>query len=81
MSIEVVKQRMRNFTDSAGFDLSADIDGIKNEGEAIEILQAHRDWLDDLSNEAKRSTDDFENELFLEPSPLTENPSGVKDGM
>ena len=65
-SIKQIKQEMRNWTDSAGFDLSTDIDSIKTEEDARKILQNHRDWLDDLANEAKRSTDHFENELMGE---------------
>ncbi len=64
MNVELIKQKMKKWTDSAGFDLSADIDSIKTEEDVREILEAHRNWLDDLANEAGRSTEDFEKELL-----------------
>ena len=64
MDIEKIKKKMRNWTDSAGFDLSADIDSIRTEEDARGILSGHRRWLEDLANEAQQSTDQFEKELF-----------------
>ena len=64
MDIQEIKKKMKNWKDSAGFDLSADIDSMKSEEDVRKILNAHRNWLDDLSNEAQRSTDDFEKELL-----------------
>ena len=64
LNIDSIKKRMKKWTDSAGFDLSADIDSIKIEEDVRKILQTHRNWLDDLANEAGRSTDDFEKELL-----------------
>ena len=60
----MIKQKMKVWKDSAGFDLSADIDSIKTEDDIRKILQSHRSWLDDLANEASCSTDDFEKELL-----------------
>ena len=37
INIEITKRRMKNFKDSAGFDLSADIDSIKTEEDASEV--------------------------------------------
>ncbi len=64
MDIESIKKKMKGWTDSAGFDLSADIDGIKTEEDAREIFSAHRRWLEDMANEAQFSTDNFEKELL-----------------
>ena len=64
MNIESIKKKMKSWKDSAGFDLSADIDSIKSEEDIRQILDNHKSWLDDLSNEAQRSTEDFEKELL-----------------
>ncbi len=64
MKINDIKECMRNWKDSAGFDLSADIDSIETEEDVRQIFETHRNWLDDLSNEAQRSTDAFEEHLL-----------------
>ena len=63
MKLQKIKQKMRKFKDSAGFDLAADIDSIKSIEDAKKILDNHKNWLDDLANDAQRSVDDFEKEL------------------
>lgn len=66
MRIEIIKEKMRKWRDSAGFDLSGGIDSIASAEDVQEILRNHCRWLENLANEAQRSTEDFEKELLGE---------------